>query len=142
MTKRRQARELVLKGLYAYEICPRDIDEIFNELAPESNLGPEPLRFARQYMENVISHGAFLDGEIARLAENWEIERIALIDKIILRMALCEIHFMPDIPEKVSINEAIDLAKEYSTLESSAFVNGILDAAISGSTTRKREEFP
>jgi len=57
-------------------------------------------------------------------------------------MALCEIHFMPDIPEKVSINEAIDLAKEYSTLESSAFVNGILDAAISGSTTRKREEFP
>jgi len=133
MTKRRQARELVLKGLYAYEIHQRDIDTIFEELLPESPLGEEHLKFARSYMALVIEKSKFLDGEIARLAENWEIERIALVDKIILRMALCEIHFMPDIPEKVAINEAIDLAKIYSTLESSAFVNGILDAAISGS---------
>ena len=133
MTKRRQARELVLKGLYAYEIHQRDIDTIFEELLPESPLGEEHLKFARNYLALVIEKSKFLDGEIARLAENWEIERIALVDKIILRMALCEIHFMPDIPEKVAINEAIDLAKIYSTLESSAFVNGILDAAISGS---------
>jgi len=133
MTKRRQARELVLKGLYAYEIHQRDIDTIFEELLPESPLGEEHLKFARNYMALVIEKTKFLDDEIARLAENWEIERIALVDKIILRMALCESHFMPDIPEKVAINEAIDLAKVYSTLESSAFVNGILDAAISGS---------
>jgi len=132
MTKRRQARELVLKGLYAYEIHQRDIDTILENLIPESSLGEEHLKFARHYMALVIEKTEFLDGEIARLAENWEIERIALMDKIILRMALCEIHFMPDIPEKVAINEAIDLAKIYSTLESSAFVNGILDAAISG----------
>lgn len=133
MTKRRQARELVLKGLYAYEIHQRDIDSIFEDLVPGCPLGEEHLKFARFYMAMVIEKSEFLDGEIARLAENWEIERIALMDKIILRMALCEIHFMPDIPEKVAINEAIDLAKIYSTLESSAFVNGILDAAISGS---------
>jgi N utilization substance protein B len=133
MTKRRQARELVLKGLYAYEILQREIDVIFDDLANGSSLAEEHLKFARYHMEMVIKNFEFLDGEIARLAENWEIERIALMDKIILRMALCEIHFMPDIPEKVAINEAIDLAKQYSTMESSAFVNGILDAAISDS---------
>jgi N utilization substance protein B len=134
MTRRRQARELVLKGLYAYEILQRDIDEIFADLAGDSSLGEEHLKFARFYIETVIKNSASLDAEIARLADNWEIERIALIDKIILRMALCEIRYMPDIPEKVAINEAIDLAKQYSTLESSAFVNGILDAAISGAS--------
>lgn len=140
MTKRRQARELVLKGLYAYEIHQRDIDQIFADLTEESPLGKEHLQFARMYLENVIAHLAFLDAEISRLAENWEIDRIALLDKIILRMALCEIHFMPDIPEKVAINEAIDLAKEYSTLESSSFVNGILDAAISKHAPRSNEQ--
>jgi N utilization substance protein B len=134
MTKRRQARELVLKGLYAYEIHQREIQVIFEDLSRESALAREHLDFAHHYMKTVIKNSEFLDREIARLAENWEIERIALMDKIILRMALCEIHFMPDIPEKVAINEAIDLAKQYSTLESSAFVNGILDAAISGSS--------
>lgn len=131
MTKRRQARELVLRGLYAYEIHQREIEVIFEDLANDSGLAEEHLRFAKDLMEKVIKNFEFLDSEIARLADNWEIERMALIDKIILRMALCEIRFMPDIPEKVAINEAIDLAKQYSTLESSAFVNGILDAAIS-----------
>jgi N utilization substance protein B len=130
MTKRRQARELVLKALYAHEILPREVDEIFGDLVEESGVVGDHLRFARGYIDLVLKNVDFLDREIAVLAENWDIERIALIDKLILRMALCEIHFMPDIPEKVAINEAIDLAKEYSTLESSAFVNGILDAAL------------
>ncbi len=130
MTKRRQARELVLKGLYAYEILPRDAAEIFGYLTGETSLEDEHIRFARRYFDLVVTHIEFLDREITALAENWELERIAMVDKLILRMALCEIHFMPDIPEKVAINEAIDLAKIYSTHESSAFVNGILDAAL------------
>jgi N utilization substance protein B len=134
MTKRRQARELVLKGLYAYEIYPRDVDEIFNELIRDSALEEDHRKFARYYMELVVKNIELLDQEITRLAENWDLGRIAIIDKIILRMALCEIRFMPDIPEKVSVNEAIDLAKEYSTTESSGFVNGILDAAMSKSS--------
>ncbi len=130
MTKRRQARELVLRVLYAYEILPREIDEIFDDLGEESGLTGDLLQFARGYVDLVLKNVERLDREIAVLAENWDIERIALVDKLILRMALCEIYYMPDIPEKVAINEAIDLAKEYSTLESSAFVNGILDAAL------------
>lgn len=132
MTGRRQARELVLRGLYAYEIYERDVNQIFEELAVDSQLSKEHLLFARQLMEMVIKNAASIDAEIARLAQNWELDRIAVIDRIILQIALTEIRFMPDIPEKVAINEAIDLAKEYSTNESSAFVNGILDAAISG----------
>ncbi len=133
MTKRRQARELVLRALYAHEILPRDVEEIFGDLTDESGVAGDHLQFARRYVDLVLKNVQLLDREIAVLAENWDIERIALIDKLILRMALCEIHYMPDIPEKVAINEAIDLAKEYSTLESSAFVNGILDAALTRS---------
>lgn len=133
MTKRRQARELVLKCLYAYEILPRDVDEIFAQLSEESDLEEEHIRFARYYLDLVIREEKFFDREISTVAENWDIDRIALIDKLIIRMALCEMHFMPDIPEKVAINEAIDLSKVYSTLESSAFVNGILDAALAKS---------
>jgi N utilization substance protein B len=130
MTGRRQARELALQGLYAFEIHKRDIGEIFDQVAQGNPLGEKHLQYARRLMETVVQNLEFVDQEISRLAENWDLERIALIDRIILRMALTEIHFMPDIPEKVAINEAIDLAKEYSTIESSSFVNGILDAAL------------
>ncbi len=133
MSTRRQARELVLKALYSYDILERDIDALLDELVNELPLNDEHLDFARNYINLVLGKLSELDTEIKRLTENWEIERIAVIDKTILRMALCELLFMPDIPEKVAVNEAIDLAKEYSTLESSSFVNGILDSAMSGS---------
>ena len=58
---------------------------------------------------------------------NWEFDRVALIDRILLTLAICEIHFLDEVPPKVSISEAIELAKEYSTSESSGFVNGVLD---------------
>lgn len=130
MSTRRQARVFVLKALYSYEILPREIDVLIDELVGEVSLSEEHMTFARHYIETAIAHLDDLDQEIIKLAENWEIKRIAIIDKTILRMALCELHYMPDIPEKVAVNEAIDLAKEYSTLESSSFVNGILDAAM------------
>ena len=131
MTGRRQAREIVLRGMYAYEILKRDIDLIFDELTADSRLGSNHLDFARNLLKTIVENLDFLDREIVRLAENWDLDRIAVVDRIILRIALAEIHYMPDIPEKVAINEAIDLAKLYSTLDSSSFVNGILDAAIS-----------
>lgn len=130
MSTRRQARELVLKALYSYEILRRDIDTLFDELVDEQPLSEEHHAFALHYLETVLAHLEELDKEIDKLTDNWEIDRIAIIDKTILRMALGEIHYMPDIPEKVAVNEAIDLAKQYSTLESSSFVNGILDTAM------------
>ena len=69
-----------------------------------------------------------IDEEITKHAQHWDISRVALIDKNIMRMAICELLYFPDIPSKVSINEAIELAKKYSTDESAGFVNGILNA--------------
>jgi N utilization substance protein B len=130
MTKRRQAREFVLKVLYSYEILNRDIEEIIEEVLKESSISEGQMQFIKSYLQETIKNLEFLDMEIERLALNWKLERIAVIDKIILWMGLCELHFLPDIPEKVAINEAVDLAKKYSTSDSSSFVNGILDAAL------------
>lgn len=130
MTGRRRARELVLKAQYAYHTHPRDVVEIFDELMVEAKLEDKYLEFARNLYDIIIKNAESLDDQIKELASNWELERIATIDRIILRIALAEINFMPDIPEKVAINEAIELAKLYSTNESGSFVNGILDAAI------------
>ena len=139
MTGRRKARELVLKALYAYEMLPRDIDQIYAELADGNAMGQENLEFARRHLDIVLKNLNQLDQKITKLADNWELDRIAIVDKIIMRMALAELYFMPDIPEKAAINEAIDLAKQYSTLESSAFVNGILDAALAESRHKPAE---
>ncbi len=128
---RRQAREAVLKGLYTLELMEWDIDRVMEDIHQNDDPDDKMSRFIRSYLETVVANLEYLDKEVTRLAENWELKRIAIIDKNILRMALSEIHFMPDIPQKVAINEAIDLAKQFSTLESSSFVNGILDAAMS-----------
>lgn len=127
---RRQAREAILKGLYTLELMEWDIDRVMEDITKTETPNEKMTQFIVNYLETVISNLDFLDAEVTRLAENWELKRIAIIDKNILRMALAEIHYMPDIPQKVAINEAIDLAKQFSTLESSSFVNGILDAAM------------
>lgn len=127
---RRQAREAILKGLYTLELMEWDVDRIMEDIHKNDSPDEKMTQFIRKYIETVVANLAFIDTEISRLAENWELKRIAIIDKNILRMALSEIHYMPDIPQKVAVNEAIDLAKQFSTLESSSFVNGILDAAM------------
>jgi N utilization substance protein B len=124
---RRRARELVLKRLYAAEVEEIDQDEIIKRIVDEDSLSERNLEFARQFFLLVRQHRIWADRIIAQLAEHWDVERIALIDRLLLRMALVELHEMPDTPVKVAINEAIELAKKYSTGESSSFINGILD---------------
>ena len=85
-------------------------------------------QFARKLFEYTVQHQEKIDEHIKEKSENWEFSRIALIDKIILRMAICEFFYLDDVPPKVSIAEAIEIAKKYSTDDSSSFVNGILDA--------------
>ena len=75
-----------------------------------------------------VENKTWLEKVIIRHLENWEINRIALLDKLILQMAISELYFMDDVPPKVTLSEAIEIAKRYSTDESSSFVNGILDA--------------
>lgn len=88
------------------------------------------VEFAHQLLQSALNHEAQFDEIIERLAKNWELERIALIDRQLLRMGLAEILSFADIPPRVTLNEIIELAKSYSTDKSNVFINGILDAAV------------
>ena len=97
----------------------------------------EIIDFAVQIVKGCIEHQDAIDGAIRETAENWRLERMAIIDRNILRIGACELMFMDEIPPKVSINEAIELAKQYSTANSPTFVNGVLDKIYSRSGKRK-----
>jgi len=128
-SKRRIVREKVLQVLYAYEMNKDSLDplalEILSEITDKADKD-----FARELISKVISNVANLDNRIVGRVTNWEMNRIALIDKILIRMGICEILFFPDIPPKVSINESIEIAKDFSTAGSGKFINGILDAIL------------
>ena len=87
--------------------------------------------FANNLIDRTLKHTNELDEMIKERVSNWEINRIALIDRILIRIGICELLYFPDIPPKVSINESIEIAKEYSTAGSAKFINGILDAILS-----------
>jgi len=81
-------------------------------------------------VQRTIEKQDWIDGLIKQHTEKWELSRIAVLDRIILRLAICEISFFDDIPPKVTINEAIEIARKYSTEKSDKFVNGVLDAVM------------
>ena len=124
---RHKARELVLKSLYALDCGTADPDKSFKEISDDVSLPERQLKFAKDLFTICKEQVRWADEQISLLAKNWRIDRINYIDRNILRMAMIELQFMPDAPAKVVINEAIELAKTFSTHESSAFVNGILD---------------
>lgn len=116
-----------MQVLYAHEISREPISKIKEDLLPVIK-GEDNIEFTNQLIELVIKNEKMLDEYILEKVVNWELERMALIDRLLMRMAIAELLFFPDIPPKVSINEAIDIAKEFCTRSSGKFVNGILDA--------------
>lgn len=124
---RHKAREIVLKSLYALDCGTADPEKSFKQISSETSLPERHLNFASQLFTLCREHVDWADSQIGQLAKNWRIERINYIDRNILRMAIIELQYVPESPIKVVINEAIELAKTFSTHESSAFVNGILD---------------
>ncbi|UCC80470.1 MAG: transcription antitermination factor NusB [Candidatus Zixiibacteriota bacterium] len=130
MGARRKARETVLKALYCYEIRNDDqnLAEIFGYCAEGYKLEKNGREFGLNLLRKIIEKLEELDKAIAGHTENWDFSRLAIIDKNILRLGLAEIYYFPDIPKKVAIDEAIELAKTFGSADSSRFVNGILDA--------------
>jgi len=135
MNNRRKVREFVLMALYAFELNgdPREVimkmiltPRVEQEIPKEDT---EDRKFAKKLFLSSIDHREEADRIVKDQLKNWDMERLALIDKIVLRMALTEILSFSDIPVKVSINEAIEIAKNFSTANSGKFVNGILDSA-------------
>ena len=122
---RRAARQCVLKALFAYQFSKNDsIDQLVSE-NPELKDNND---FIQSLFDIVLEHVKLTEDIIRSHLENWEIDRVALIDKILLKMGICEIYFIDDIPPKVTISEMVEIAKVYSTDESPVFINGILDA--------------
>jgi len=128
MKRRRRARELALQGLYAWEVSGNSLEVVLEEVSEKGEKDGEIVVFASDLLRKIAEHKETLDKDVDLVVENWEYERIALVDRLILRMALCELLHFDEIPPKATINEAIELAKEYSTSESGRFVNGILDS--------------
>jgi len=126
---RRLVRIKVLEVLYAYEIAKDHIDKVKKDHLAELQ-DAEKYKFANDLIDAVLKNIKMLDSIIKEKVANWEFERLALIDKILLRIGLAEILYFPEIPPKVSINEAIEIAKDYCTSQSGKFVNGILDAVL------------
>jgi N utilization substance protein B len=125
--KRRKAREIVLQSLYEAEFSDLPWEEILKNQTTRRASTPETIEYARLLFSKTLEVVDDLDDKIKSVLENWEMKRISLVDKNILRFALCEILHFPDVPPKVTINEAIEIAHRYSSAEAGKFVNGILD---------------
>ena len=116
-----------MQTLYAHQISKDPIEKVKLDLLSEIK-EEENKEFANQLIKLILKNEELLDDYINVKAVNWEAERISIVDKIILKIGLAELLYFPDIPPKVSINEAIDIAKDFCTRNSGKFVNGILDA--------------
>jgi len=130
MRKRSLAREYALQILYQIDITHDNYQTSisnFWQAQGEENIGQEIKNFTADLVKGAIDNLEKIDAKIAQYATNWQLKRMAVVDRNILRLASFELIFRDDIPAKVSINEAIELAKKYSGLEASKFVNGILD---------------
>ena len=136
LSVRRKGREIALQILYQCDWNTiEDIDKAIMEyatgLASEAIPENDPaLAFGRTRLQGVLSHKAEIDSILQRNAKRWRLDRMASVDRNILRMGAFELYYCPDIPPKVAINEALELAKKFCSGESSAFVNGILDAVL------------
>ena len=128
MRKRTLARECALHILYQHEMNHEPVGEVVASFwEQETGVPDEVRRFAEKLVYGTLDNLAKLDEIIARAADNWQIERMAVVDRNILRFATYELLFLEEIPPKVTINEAVNLAKKFSQAESGKFVNGILD---------------
>jgi len=148
MGTRRRARELALQTLYALDKGQGDADEAVThmrawaeeepsqdeDLAALVRGGEELQSFAEMIVRGVMGKRDEIDEVIAQSSTNWKVARMAIVDRNILRMATFELKHLHDIPPKVTLNEAIEIAKRYGTEDSGAFINGILDriAALDG----------
>jgi N utilization substance protein B len=128
MTKRRKAREIALQFLYQLDVWGADDPSPYEvDFWAEHGADGETRTYARTLVTGTKANQAAIDDLLGRVTEHWELERMAVVDRNILRLAVYELGWQPDVPPKVAINEAIEIAKKFGTRESSRFINGVLD---------------
>lgn len=127
MGHRHKARVLALQVLYQIDLTGDPMEESMALLCDGSDTPADIRSFARALIRGVRENMSEIDGLIRLSSENWRVERMALVDRNILRLAVYELLFRADVPARVAMDEAIDLGKEFGTAESAAFINGVLD---------------
>jgi N utilization substance protein B len=127
MSRRRKAREIALQALYAAEISGSEWQDVLDDMLKRRNPSDEAAEYARRLVSAVNESRGELDRMIVECLENWKFERVSVIDRNILRIALAELIHFPEVPGGVIINEAIEIAHRFSSNKAGKFVNGILD---------------
>lgn len=130
MSSRRKARELVLKVLYQKDSTGSNWKETFDYLSDEMGIDEEGRDFAKELIEGTLKNLKLINSKISKFSKHWQLPRISVVDRNILRLACYEMLFQNKIPHAVSIDEAIELGKKYSTEESKSFINGVLDGIL------------
>lgn len=137
MGLRRKSRELALQFFYGHDFQARSGDEQavadeIEEFAASFDTGEKTLPYARQIITGLCAHLRHIDDLLTTHAKNWRLERMTIVDRNVLRIAAWEMLYSEDVPAQVAINEALEIAKRYSTRDAVAFINGILDALQAG----------
>ena len=127
--QRKKAREAVLQALYAIHLSQENEEKVLRDINERYNFDSATKEFIDELFRNTINDRKVLDAKIEGALENWDIERINVIDRLIMQMAICEMLSLKkyEIPYQVTISSAIQNAKKFSSEDSTAFVNGILD---------------
>ncbi len=128
MGSRRMARELAMQALFSVEIGHRDPGDVLNETFTHRSLVGQR-GFVKDLVFGTLEHSDESDAALSPLLEGWTIDRLPTIDRLLLRMGVFELRYRPEIPRPVIINEAVELAKKYSTEDSGRFINGVLSNA-------------
>lgn len=127
MGKRRSSRELVIKFLYLTEMNPGDTEEQLAQFWESNPCQEEIQNFTVALLAKIHEGQPAIDNLLRKFSENWALDRMTVIDRNLLRMAVCELMYDKSIPPKVVIDEAVEIAKKYGSGESPSFINGILD---------------
>ena len=128
ITNRTAAREFVLQVLYASEVSEQSAHHLMRLMCNNRKFHEKAKQFVEQLLEKIVIHNKQVSVLIKKYSKNWSLNRIAMVDRLAMQIAITEILFFDEIPPKVSISQAIEIVQNYSTEESKRFVNGILDA--------------
>ena len=132
MPTRRMARELALQTLFSVEVGHQPPDEALTQTFTHSGTRGSQRAFIQDLVYGTLEHSEESDREFSPLLEGWTADRLPTIDRLLLRMSVFELRHRPEIPNAVVINEAVELAKKFSTEDSGRFINGVLSAACNG----------
>jgi N utilization substance protein B len=125
---RRKGREFAMQSMYAAEVGGDATGGEGDSLLHDEPVSAETRAYGTTLMRAATRHGEAIDKLIGEASENWDLSRLAVVDRVILRMSIAELMTQADVPAKVCINEAVEIARKFSTENSSKFVNGVLDA--------------